>query len=30
PAVLMFGALPSASRFARVLASAMTAEAAHG
>ncbi|MER9586333.1 ABC transporter substrate-binding protein [Mesorhizobium sp. M0276] len=30
PAVLMFGALPSATRFARVLASAMTAEAAHG
>ena len=30
PAVLMFGALPSATRFARVLASAMTAEAARG
>ncbi|CCV03114.1 iron-hydroxamate transporter subunit; periplasmic-binding component of ABC superfamily [Mesorhizobium metallidurans STM 2683] len=30
PAVLMFGALPSASRFARVLAKAMTAEAARG
>lgn len=30
PAVLMFGALPSATRFARVLASALSAEAAHG
>ncbi|CCV13869.1 ABC transporter substrate-binding protein [Mesorhizobium sp. STM 4661] len=30
PAVLMFGALPSATRFARVLAKAMTGEAAHG
>ena len=30
PAVHMFGALPSATRFARVLASAMTAEAARG
>lgn len=30
PAVLMFGALPSASRFARVLAKAMTGEAARG
>ncbi|RUU08520.1 iron-siderophore ABC transporter substrate-binding protein, partial [Mesorhizobium sp. M6A.T.Ca.TU.002.02.2.1] len=30
PALLMFGALPSATRFARVLAKAMTGEAAHG
>jgi iron complex transport system substrate-binding protein len=30
PAVLMFGALPSANRFARILAKAMTAEAARG
>ncbi|MER8375883.1 ABC transporter substrate-binding protein [Mesorhizobium sp. M1406] len=30
PAVLMFGALPSAARFARVLALAMIAEAARG
>ncbi|CAN7718303.1 ABC transporter substrate-binding protein [Mesorhizobium sp. LjRoot246] len=30
PAVHMFGALPSATRFARVLASAMTVEAARG
>lgn len=30
PPVLMFGALPSAARFARVLAGAMTAEAANG
>ena len=30
PPVLMFGALPSAARFARVLAGAMTGEAANG